>query len=183
MSLADYARHRGVSTAAVTYAIRDGRISVTEVNGKRMIESDRADLEWNENTVHEKKRHTPEGATAKIIAPKTKRAPPPPPEPDSAETTETYAKSRAQKEHYQAKLAKLDYEKRAGTLVDAHEVQLEAYKIARAVRDALLSIPDRVASELAAETNAFKLHARLTDELRKTLVSLKEILDVDPEGQ
>lgn len=61
MSLAEYSRHRGVSKAAVTYAVRDGRISTTTNHaGKRVIDSDLADVQWNNNTAHEQRRNTTE---------------------------------------------------------------------------------------------------------------------------
>ena len=43
LSLRAYAKHRGVSLAAVQLAIRSGRIATTS-NG--MFDSDRADAEW-----------------------------------------------------------------------------------------------------------------------------------------
>jgi hypothetical protein len=45
--------------------------------------------------------------------------------------------------------------------------------VARLVRDAMLNIPDRVAAELAAETNQFKVHQRLTHEIRRALEDMK----------
>src|SRR3954471_10646635 len=106
MSFAQYARHRGVSKAAVTYAIRDGRISVvTDGSGKRYIESDVADREWTQNTQHEMRRKT-------IVEPEAAPSPPSE-EPGAAEGqvpkgVPPYAQSRALKEAFLARLAKLD---------------------------------------------------------------------------
>ena len=36
----------------------------------------------------------------------------------------------------------------------------------------MLNIPDRIAADLAAETDAFKVHARLTKEIREVLTAL-----------
>ena len=50
----------------------------------------------------------------------------------------------------------------------------EAFKMARLTRDAMLAIPDRLAAEIAAETDTFKVHTRITEEIRKALESLGE---------
>jgi hypothetical protein len=45
--------------------------------------------------------------------------------------------------------------------------------VARIVRDSMLNIPDRVAAELAAETDPFKVQQRLSAEIRLALIELK----------
>ncbi|GIU75803.1 MAG: hypothetical protein KatS3mg004_2890 [Bryobacteraceae bacterium] len=49
LSLRAYAKHRGVSLAAVQKAIHSGRITPT---ADGLIDSDRADAEWNAKTRH-----------------------------------------------------------------------------------------------------------------------------------
>jgi len=183
MTRAEYARHRGVTKVAVAYAIRDGRISTTtDARGRVHIDSDLADKQWYFNTAHEKKQGTPEGNQPKPLA--AHEAPPretPSDEPlmndrdaKAQSTAGSYSTNRAIKEHFNARLAKLDFEEKSGRMVDSQDVQNEAFKIARAVRDAMLSIPDRISAELAAETDTFKVHKKLADEIRKALVSLKD---------
>jgi hypothetical protein len=53
------------------------------------------------------------------------------------------------------------------------EVKRESFRTARQVRDSLLNLPDRLAAELAAETNQFKVHQRLVKEIRRALEELK----------
>jgi len=86
--------------------------------------------------------------------------------------TETLAASKAKREAFMAELARLEYEQKAGSLVPIEDVKKQAFKMARIVRDSLLNIPDRLAAELAAETNQFRVHTRLTEELRKALEEL-----------
>jgi hypothetical protein len=51
MTQAEYARSRGLSRAAVCIAIREKRISTVEgLNGRKMLDPDIADREWDENT-------------------------------------------------------------------------------------------------------------------------------------
>ncbi|OYT68678.1 MAG: hypothetical protein CFK52_14560, partial [Chloracidobacterium sp. CP2_5A] len=47
LSLRAYAKHRGVSLAAVQKAVHSGRITP---NADGLIDSDRADAEWNAKT-------------------------------------------------------------------------------------------------------------------------------------
>lgn len=74
--------------------------------------------------------------------------------------------------HFQAELSRLKFEEQAGQLLNADEVKSEAFKTLRLVRDGLLSIPDRVASELAAEKDPFSVRKRLDEEIRNVLQNL-----------
>lgn len=94
-------------------------------------------------------------------------------DPETGEAVPPYNKSRALREHYAAQSAKLDYEKEAGTLVLAEQVRVEAFRIARLLRDAIMAVPDRIDAELAAETNARKINLRMKDELIKALGKLE----------
>lgn len=163
-----YAKHRGVSLQAVLRAIREGRLTTSAVqreSGRWDIDVDHADREWLANTdsgqgapAHAK--HRSQADTRPEI---------------TAEPAEqiTYAEARAQHERFKARLAQLELETRESKLVAADDVKRESYKVARQVRDALLNIPDRVAGELAAETNQFKVHQRLVAEIRRALEELK----------
>ena len=84
--------------------------------------------------------------------------------------------SRQIKELYDAKMAKLEYEKAIGTLVEKADVQKEAFKIGRIIRDTLMGLPDRLAGVLASETDQKKIHALLTKELCQVL----EVLATQP---
>lgn len=91
---------------------------------------------------------------------------PPPPEPASGPT---YAQSRAIREAYQARLAKLEYEEKSGRLVPADQVKADAFKAARSLRDALLNISGRIAHQLAHEKDPARISARIDDEIRDVL--------------
>lgn len=84
----------------------------------------------------------------------------------------TIAQSREFKEAYGARIEKLNHDKAAGLLVEVAKVKRDAFKLARSVRDAMLNIPDRLAAELAAQTDATRIHQRLTEEIRQALVEL-----------
>ncbi len=151
VSIRKYAAHRGVSHTAVQKAIKQGRVKTTP-DGK--IDVEQADRDWGRNT-------------SPVNAPK--RAPK---ATGDLGGGPTYAQSRAVRELYLARLAKIEFEERAGKLVSRDEVTVAAFTKARTVRDNLLNIPDRVAAMLAAESDPGRTHQILTDEIRKALIEL-----------
>ena len=105
MSQRAYAQHRGVSHKAVQKAIEGGRITVLP-DGR--IESDIADEQWDRNT----REHAPFSGQD---------------DDGSGFGATQYSKARAVREHYQARLAKLEYEERVGSLVSKDEVRVAAF--------------------------------------------------------
>jgi hypothetical protein len=91
-------------------------------------------------------------------------------------TAPSYSQSRAIREAYLARLAKLDYEERSGKLVDAEEVASAITTMTMGTRDGLLAIPSRIAPILAAETDEHQVYQILDEEIRRTLGSLSENL-------
>jgi hypothetical protein len=163
MTVAAYARHRGVTPEAVRYAIRVGKLQnaiVMSKAGVPKVDHEIGDQEWV---------LTPRAVGQEAVG----VGDPTSTWPDDMKKVPLLAESRAKREFADAQLAELKLEKEKGKLIDADSVRREAFKVARFVRDALLNIPDRVAPELAGESNVFKVHARLTEEIRKTLESLR----------
>lgn len=160
-----YAKHRGCSPQAVFDAIEKGRLDKSverKPSGRYLVDVELADAEWSANT------DTGTGSAAHA-----KNRPAEPNEPAEPGETMTYAEARAQHERFKARLAELELETRESKLVNADDVKRESFKAARQVRDAMLNIPDRVAGELAAESNQFKVHQRLVKEIRRALEELK----------
>jgi hypothetical protein len=91
---------------------------------------------------------------------------------DTARLASSYAGSRAAREAYMARLAKLDFEKRSGKLVDADDVRAQMFALGRRARDSLLGVPDRLAPILAGQADAAVIHRLLTEELERGLAEL-----------
>lgn len=166
VSPAQLARHLGVSYAAVTTAINKGRLqkSIRQgSNGRYQVHLENALQEWAENTDAIKANNAyggePKSAPEIPIAVVTKKHSSVPP----------FSESRAVKEAYLARLAKLDYEERNHQLVSVDQVKVDAFKLARTVRDALLAIPERISAQLAAEADAHCVNQLLTHELMQAL--------------
>lgn len=168
VSLTEYSRRRGVSHEAVRKAVKVGRLSKSVVfgpTGKARLIPEIADQEWVANT---------DSAQQRVPAVPPPRQPAPDPDPGPPEQrTATFQQARTMREAYMARLAKLEFDEKAGQLVRADAVKNEAFKVARVVRDSLLNIPDRIAAELANETNQFKVHQRLTHEIRRALEDMR----------
>ena len=148
LSIRKYAEHRNISHTAVQKAIKQGRIHLTP--GGR-IDVDLADRDWERNT-------SPVNSPSPGARPSLPHEKP--------QSGPTYAQSRAVRELYLARLAKLEFEERSGKLISVDEVTNATFTKARAIRDNLLNIPDRLAPMLAAESSPAGAHKILTEEIR-----------------
>jgi len=180
LSIRGYARHRGVSHTAVRKALATGRITLAE-DGK--IDPQSADEQWTTSTNLSKPRNSITGV------PKKRRAlgspsdalgspgfdepvAPPLAEAGATRLASSYAASRAAREAYLARLAKLDFEQRSGKLVDADEVRVQIFGLGRRMRDALMGLPDRLAPVLAGQTDQAEIHRLLAQEIMASLAEL-----------
>jgi hypothetical protein len=81
-------------------------------------------------------------------------------------------KTRIKNEMGKGKILEAKAKAELGELVPVEEVKTAAYNRARVVRDNLLNIPDRVASQLASLDNEKKIHEILLSEIRTVLEAL-----------
>jgi len=150
ISIREYARRRGVAHTSVLKAVQRGRITL--VRGK--IDPDAANRAWETNTDPAQRRPT---RGAKGVNGTPKRTP----------EGVTYAKSRAERETYLARLAALEYDVKKGKLVDADEVRARVFAIARTARDILIGMPDRLAPRIVGETNQHEIHRMIAEEVAR----------------
>ena len=166
----EFAKIKGVSGAAVSQAIKSGRIrgAVVTQNGKELLDHDLALELWERNTLQQ--------------PPPTNAPKEPPTDKQLREFIDGLPEdqipdlneSRARREHYQAEKAKLEALQGRGELVPAEEVKREAFAMGRQIRDAMQGIPDRVASLLAASSDVREVHRMLTEEIRVALRGLAD---------
>jgi hypothetical protein len=177
LSIRGYARHRGVSHTAVRKALATGRIT-PDADGS--LDAAKADEQWSLSTNLSKPRNSvtgipklqrPSGAPPALGAPGLEDAPAAP-EGGAARLTSSYAASRAAREAYLARLAKLEFEQRSGKLVDADEVRAQLFGLSRRTRDTLMGLPDRLAPLLVGLTDQAIVHQLLTQELQASLAEL-----------
>ena len=170
-----YAKHLGVSEGAVRKAIKSGRISIDKNN---LIDPELADRQWQENTDPSKQRIKNEDLNIGSLnnnqeAHKRLESTNSSANSDNKNiTTQTYQKSRAVKETYEAKLRKLEYEIKSRKFIPADEVKVKAFNLGRAVRDRLLNVPNQVAPMLVNQSDIFAVKKILSDHIAKALEEL-----------
>jgi hypothetical protein len=176
LSVRAYARHRGVTHRAVQKAIASGRIT-RERDG--LLNPKTVDEQWAANTDETKSRNSVSrdprrrrrSGNPPLPASSDARSPIPTP-PSTAETG--YIKARAVREGYSARLAKLDFELRSGSLIEADVVRVTAFNLARRCRDMLLNIPDRISPIIAGCSDSREVHRLLTAEIQLVCAELKQ---------
>jgi hypothetical protein len=172
LSIRAYARHRGVSHVAVKKAIDTGRI--TQLTDGT-LDPEKADQEWAENTLISRNKKTDSTQKEKILKPsqepaETFSAPPP-----SSNTS--LLQARTANEVVKAQTNKVRLAQLKGELVDRSQAIAHVFKLARAERDAWMSWPSRISSQMAAdlEIDAHALHVALEEQVRQHLKELAEI--------
>lgn len=186
LSLKAYARHRGCSQSAVQRAIRDGRIRSATRDGRGWwkIDANAADQEWDANT-HPAKQRPAETSVPNAFRPKNQGGLFPeieadaegaklPPNNGRGPISANMQKAQALKLVYSARLQQLIYEEKIGVLVKADQVTLQAFTTARAVRDALNRIPERIAGALAGLDSEVECRNMLRNEIAQALEALSE---------
>lgn len=179
----DYARSRGVTPAAVTQAIKCGRIraAVVTQHGKELIDFDKANELWEKNTlqgppqIRRGRNSAPlPSVSAQALAATTDQQLQALIQGLPEDQIPDLNDSRARREHYLAEKARLEALRGREELVPAADVKAEAFALARSVRDGMLRVADRLAPMLAATTDARETHRLLTEEIRVALRGLAD---------
>lgn len=167
MSQREYAKRRGVSQAAVSRAIRSGRLvrSVTPSGG--IADAELADREWDANTdLTEAPAYVRERAAARAATAVPAPSEPVPVEPQPGGTL---SENNAAKAYWQARMAKLDYLEAAKELVPAADVDAKLRAVFHVSRTKLLTLPSRAKTLLGLTPQQV---ARLDDLTRELLEDL-----------
>lgn len=201
-SIRGTARQLGCTHPALIAAIDDGRIPASAVllseDGRRIglhvdqvraamaantdpVQSARRGLAWTAPASSGEPTAAAQQDDSRSATPMLPFAAPPSVPPSSGESDAdrpdgSFHDARADRERAEAALRQLELAKQLGQVVLADDVTRAAHTAARAARDALLSIPDRVAGLVAAETDVARVHAILTNELRQALNGLADRL-------
>lgn len=161
LSIRQFAKCVRVSHVAVIKAIRNGRIE-KDKNG--LIDQRSAMLAWEQNTDLSKKREA-----VRSLLPSSEETEE---EKEARHARRAYEKSRAVKEIYSARIARLEYERKAKNLVSSSDVKIAAMECRRIFSDAVLSIPSKICHELAMEIDPDRVHTILTNVIHAMLEEL-----------
>lgn len=166
MNLLQYAKDRGVEYTQLSKWAGQGRFSSDAVrkDGRKWIVADAQELDRQVAAAKAPDRGGRGGAPAIDQALVQQQ--------NQAAAIPSFAQSRAIREAYAARLTRLEFDQRSGKLVDKAELKMKLAKLHMSVRDALRTIPDRVAPIVAAETDQAKIHAMLLKEIGQALEGL-----------
>jgi len=171
VSQAEYARRRGVSRQYIGQMVAKGVIALKD----RKVDTDQADAALAavreparpERSTKPKSDPAPNPAVAATDLPALTQG-----GAGGGDLPTLLLKTRIKSEVEKAKLLEIKARVEAGKYVDADEVKVAAFNKARVVRDALMNIPERLAAVLAAETDAARVHALLSAEIRSACEDL-----------
>lgn len=186
ISLREFGRLIGVSGEAVRKAVDTGRIP-REAMGEILLSSGRArpaikDIDlakrsWGANT-NEALSHQKGKPRADKVADPERREQSEPSQslPAGPASASGFAKAKAVRETFQAKLAQLEYEEKSGKLISTEKVRIAQFTQGQLIREAVLNMPDRIAAQLAAELgreiSAHIVRTVMDTELRNILIEV-----------
>jgi len=171
ISIRAYARHRGVSDAAVRKAIATGRIT-PEADGT--IDPERVDREWARNSDAPRN-----GTGAKAVKVAVLEADEPAHDAPAAQSPggTSLLQARTVNEVVKAQTNKVRLARLKGELVDRPQAIAHVFKLARSERDAWLNWPARISAQMAAKLgiDAHTMHVALEAAVREHLQELGEL--------
>lgn len=173
ISIRAYARHRGVSDAAVRKAIAAGRIT-PEADGT--LDPQRADADWARNT-EAPRTGTRARAVKAAVPPETAAAPVGDGQAALPTGGASLLQARTVNEVVKAQTNKVRLARLKGELVDRPQAIAHVFKLARAERDAWLNWPARISAQMAAKlgVDPHTMHIALEAAVREHLQELGEM--------
>ena len=164
ISFADLATLKNVSRQAIYDRKRRGFFdkAIVKHNGKEVLNSEIALQLWDKNEVNITKLTTKKDLKDKI-------------ESLPADSIPDFAESKAKREFYLAELAKLDVEEKKEQLVSVQDIKKSSFATARAIRESLSNLADRLSHQLAGEDDASVIHEILNNEHREALQNFAKL--------
>lgn len=181
LSQAEYAKHRGVSEAAVSKAIKANRITL-QADGK--VDPVAADAQWAQNSRVRASAGKPPGSAASAAAGSAAPAEQlalVPADPGAAQAVESkpgesgYWASRTRREQAEAEMAEMKLAEQQGELIRVAAVRTALAGVLSSTRDSLMQMPARLSPVLAAETDPARVHDALQEEINKCLGQLSAL--------
>ena len=161
ITFADLAKLKGVSRSAVSQRRQTGILkdAIVKVNGRELLNKDDAVRLWDQNSVP-----APKAITAQTKKELKKQV-----DGMAADEIPDFNISRAKKEFYTAELARIQVEQQKKELISAKEVEKKSFEMAVGIREAFLTLPDRVSNLFASETDASAIDSVMRQEIHSCL--------------
>ena len=166
ITFADLAKLKGVSRSAVSQRRQTGILkdAIVKVNGRELLNKDEAVRLWEQNSVP-----APNPITAQTKKELKKQV-----DGMAADEIPDFNISRAKKEFYTAELARIQVEQQKKELISAKEVEKKSFEMAVGIREAFLTLPDRVSNLFASETDASAIDSVMRQEIHSCLEKFVE---------
>lgn len=161
----EFAKKKGISLKAVHGHIERGNIPAEKIKGRWQLDEKKAEEAFSHidpnQSLNGRKNQDRDFSTN---------------EPGKKKSAgQTFSEARAMREAYNAQIAKLTFDEKAGKLIDKNEAKAMVFRIGREIRDALLMIPEKLSDELASVEDPVEISSLLEEEIRETLDNLKNI--------
>jgi hypothetical protein len=179
LNQSQFAKHIGVTKGYITQLKQAGRLVMTQ-NDLVDVEASQLRIKETEDANRDDvaKRHAENRGQPLRVAPVSDYSAPTgtntPSNQDKAGMSLQAA--RAVKENYQARMAKIEYEKAIGALINADEAKIWAADIGATFSSGLESLSGRLASELAMK-EASVIRARLTEAFKELLNNVSDKIE------
>ena len=163
ITFADLAQLKNVSRSAVSQRKRTGILegAIVKHNGKTLLNKELAVELWDKNSVPAPSPITAE--TKKELKKQVQEMP--------ADQIPDFNVSRAKNEFYKAELARIQVLQQKKELISAKEVEKKSFELAVGIREAFLTLPDRVSNLFASETDSTAIDGVLRKEIHSCLES------------
>tara|TARA_R100000329_G_scaffold14898_1_gene15331 strand:+ start:95 stop:595 length:501 start_codon:yes stop_codon:yes gene_type:complete len=164
ITMAELAKLKNVSRMAVSKKVRSGKLdgAIVNHNGKRLVNKEEAFRLWDLQAPPSKNLTVRKELKEEIYS-------------KSDDEIPNYAESKAKREHFLAELARLDVEQKKKDLIPVVDIKKSSFEIGRAIREKLTNLADRLASQIAGETDPQIIHKLLTEEHRTALEELVKV--------
>ena len=161
ITMAELAKLKNVSRMAVSKKVKSGKLDTAIVNhnGRKLVNKEEAFRLWDLQAPPSKDTIVRKKLKQEIDSKKEEEIP-------------AYGESKAKREYFLAELAKLDVEEKKEQLVSVDEIKKSSFARARAMREALTNLADRLSHQLAGEDDATVIHNLLSIEHREALENL-----------
>ena len=158
LTITDFAKVKGLSRQRVSKAVQTGKLEGAVVNRgkKKFIDKDLGLQLWDQTTP----------ITHQVAIPtQTKKELKKQVDGMSADEIPDFNISRAKKEFYTAELARIQVEQQKKELISAKEVEKKSFEMAVGIREAFMTLPDRVSNLFASETDASAIDSVMRQEI------------------
>ncbi len=88
--------------------------------------------------------------------------------------TNSYVEARTREKQLRVEILELDLQLKRGEMVLTKDVEFVAFNAARAIRDRMLNIPDRISAIVAAESNEIKVRDIINEQFENELSSITD---------